>query len=343
MTGKVCKNCGFSVSAYTPDATSLPVGSILMGKYIIGKVIGKGGFGITYAAYDSKAEKIVAIKEYYPNGTAYRSGDHTTVSVTDNKESGDLFKLGVEKFYEEAKLVSRFNGNPNIVSVFEFFYENDTAYFSMEYLRGITLKEYLEKTGRLTREQTLFIARNLCNALMAAHSAGVLHRDISPDNVMLCNNGDVKLLDFGAARQYIGAESKSLSVILKQGFAPLEQYQKKGRQGPWTDIYSLGATLYYAVTMDILDDPMSRLDDDGEYQRNKHNIDGALWEIIKKCTELKIENRYNDIFQLSAELNEIEYEAVPVVIAEKPPIFRRQLCRRPPRLRKPREKAEKSL
>lgn len=169
-----------------------------------------------------------------------------------------MFKSGAERFYEEAKLVSRFNGNPNIVAVHEFFYENDTVYFAMEYLSGHTLKEHIQKQGTLNAGQVLYIAQNVSNALMAAHSASVLHRDISPDNIMLCDNGEVKIIDFGAARQVVAEHSQSFSVILKPGFAPLEQYRKKGKQGAWTDIYSLGATLYYALTGEIPDDPMSR-------------------------------------------------------------------------------------
>lgn len=305
-----CPCCGYSPNSIS-DPSVLAPGSILGGKYIVGKVIGKGGFGITYLAYDSSAGKKAAIKEFFPFGLAIRNGE-PTVSVT-TAENASVFKSGAERFYEEARLVSRFNGNPNIVGVHEFFYENDTVYFAMEYLDGQTLKSRIEKNGVLTPEQALFIAQNVSNALMAAHSAAVLHRDISPDNIMLCSNGEVKLIDFGAARQVVAEHSQSFSVILKPGFAPLEQYQKKGNQGTWTDIYSLGASLYYALTGDIPDDPMSRMEDDTTFSSNKYNIEPQMWEIITKATELKIADRYPDVFELRKAINRVAYKPQPIV------------------------------
>ena len=308
-----CIRCGYNPDAGMSDPTMLTPGSILLGKYIVGKVMGKGGFGVTYLAYDVTANRKVAIKEFFPYGIALRAAGSATVTVT-NEENANAFKIGAEKFYNEAKLVSKFNGNPNIVGVYEFFYENDTVYFAMEYLKGHTLKEHIDKNGPLSPGQALFIAQSVANALMAAHSSNVLHRDISPDNIIICDNGDVKLIDFGAARQVVAEHSQSFSVILKPGFAPLEQYQKKGKQGPWTDIYSLGATIYYSLTEDIPEDPMSRLDDDAEFSSNMYNINPELWRFISKATQLKIEDRYGDIFQLRNDLSTITVEAVPLVV-----------------------------
>ena len=313
MTSHPCPHCGFDPAVPSADPTVLAPGSILLGKYIVGKTIGKGGFGITYLAYDITTGKKAAIKEFYPYGLAVRTAGNPTVAVT-TSENASVFKSGAERFYEEAKLVSRFNGNPNIVAVHEFFYENDTVYFSMEYLSGHTLKQHIQKQGTLNAGQALFIAQNVSNALMAAHSASVLHRDISPDNIMLCSNGEVKLIDFGAARQVVAEHSQSFSVILKPGFAPLEQYKKKGNQGPWTDIYSLGSTLYYALTGDIPEDPMTRLDDEDCFAENKFNINGELWGIIVKATMLRIPDRYQDIFQLRKDLNGVSFPAEPVIV-----------------------------
>ena len=292
---------------------ALGVGSILAGRYAIGRVIGKGGFGVTYLAYDMKLECRVAVKEYYPYGLAAREPGSTHVSVS-SAEAEETFKNGAEKFYNEARLVAKFNGNPNIVSVHDFFYENDTVYFTMGYLEGMTLKAYLKEYGALPLEKALYVAEVVSNALMVAHSMNVLHRDISPDNIMVCKDGTIRLLDFGAARQVVTEGSQSLSVILKQGFAPLEQYQKKGKQGPWTDIYSLGATLYYALTLDTLDDPMSRLEDDEEYSSNCHQIDAGFWQIIKKATALRIADRYQDIFELKKDLN--SFSVKPEMLVE---------------------------
>ena len=316
--GEFCRYCGYNSSVTVSDPTMLKPGSILLGKYIIGKVIGKGGFGVTYLAYDNSTGKKAAIKEYFPYGMALRSAGVTAVSVA-NMTNADAFKLGAEKFYDEAKLVSRFNGNPNIVGVYEFFYENNTVYFVMEYIQGHTLKEHINSTGKLNAAQALFLIQNVSNALMAAHSSAVLHRDVSPDNIILCDNGDIKLIDFGAARQVAAEHSQSFSVILKPGFAPLEQYQKKGNQGPWTDIYSLGTTLYYAMTGDIPEDPMSRLDDDSLFSSNRHNIDAELWNVISKATQLKIEDRYADIFQLKNDLSKISYSAEQIITPKEQP------------------------
>ena len=313
ISSQPCPHCGFDPSVPSADPTVLAPGSILLGKYIIGRTIGKGGFGITYLAYDTTAGRKVAIKEFYPYGLAVRTNGNPTVAVT-TEDNANVFKAGAERFYEEAKLVSRFNGNPNIVAVHEFFYENDTVYFAMEYLSGNTLKDHIQKNGTLNAGQALFIAQNVSNALMVAHSASVLHRDISPDNIMLCSNGEVKIIDFGAARQVMAERSQTFSVILKPGFAPLEQYQKKGKQGPWTDIYSLGATLYYALTGEIPDDPMSRQEEDSTFGENRFGINEELWNIIVRATMLKSSDRYQDIFELRKDLNSVSFAPELIVM-----------------------------
>lgn len=317
ITSEPCPVCGYSPQDHISDPTVLSSGSVLQGRYAVGRVIGKGGFGVTYLAYDIKHDEKIAVKEYYPYGIALRNPESTIVSVS-TEEAADIFKSGAEKFYDEARLVAAFNGNPSIVSVYDFFYENDTVYYTMEYLEGQTLKDYVEKNGVITSEQAVYIAEKISSALMTAHSANILHRDVSPDNIMICSDGKVKLLDFGAARQVVANASQSLSVILKQGFAPLEQYQKKGRQGPWTDIYSLGATLYFALTKDIPDDPMTRFESDDEYSSNKYSIVQPLWEIIRKATMLRIEDRYSNIFEFRSDLASSGITAEPLVEFEAP-------------------------
>lgn len=317
ITSEPCPVCGYSPQDHISDPTVLSSGSVLQGRYAVGRVIGKGGFGVTYLAYDIKHDEKIAVKEYYPYGIALRNPESTIVSVS-TEEAADIFKSGAEKFYDEARLVAAFNGNPSIVSVYDFFYENDTVYYTMEYLEGQTLKDYVEKNGVITSEQAVYIAEKISSALMTAHSANILHRDVSPDNIMICSDGKVKLLDFGAARQVVANASQSLSVILKQGFAPLEQYQKKGRQGPWTDIYSLGATLYFALTKDIPDDPMTRFESDNEYSSNKYSIVQPLWEIIRKATMLRIEDRYSNIFEFRSDLASSGITAEPLVEFEAP-------------------------
>ncbi|MBQ3149828.1 MAG: protein kinase [Clostridia bacterium] len=294
-------NCAYDLNC-AKYPTSLAEGTILNGRYVVGRVLGKGGFGVTYLCYDSKEEARVAIKEYLPDSLTHRNTGETAVS-TYGGESEEYFKAGAQKFYEEAKLVSRFNGNPNIISVYEFFYENNTTYFVMEYLDGTDLKRYIrDNGGRIPEDEAFYIFNKVTEALMVVHSADVLHRDISPDNIFLCRDGRVKLIDFGAARQVIGEASKSLSVILKQGFAPLEQYQKKGKQGPWTDVYALGATIYYSLSGKVIDDAMSRMDDDS---LETDGIMPQFADIIKKMLEVKASDRYQTVFELKAALSSI--------------------------------------
>lgn len=313
-----CKKCGFSEESYSPDGIALPCGTILMGNFIIGRVIGKGGFGITYLAYDVKYGKIIAVKEYFPIEFSLREPDGIGIMVRDRK-SAELFKHGAEKFYNEASFVSKFSGNPNIVQVYQFFYENNTAYFTMEYLSGMTLKDYVSRCGAITAGQAVNIADKIANALCEAHCANVLHRDVSPDNIMLCRDGSVKLLDFGAARQVFPEGSQLLSVILKPGFAPLEQYMKKGRQGEWTDIYSLGASMFYAMIKQIPEDPQSRLEDDCDMENNKYNIQPELWKVIYKSMMIRFADRYQTTSEFMEALANIPIKRQEVKIPKEPP------------------------
>lgn len=313
-----CKKCGFSEESYVPDNIALPCGTILMGNFLIGSVIGKGGFGITYRAYDFKRGSVIAIKEYFPIEFAIREADGTGIMVRDRR-SAEMFKHGAEKFYNEASFVAKFSENPNIVKVYQFFYENNTAYFTMEYLTGMTLKDYVCRCGTITAGQAVNIADKVANALCEAHRSNVLHRDVSPDNIMLCSDGSVKLLDFGAARQVYPEGSQLLSVILKPGFAPLEQYMKKGKQGEWTDIYSLGASIYYALTKQIPEDPQSRFEDDSDMENNKYNIQPDLWKVICKSMMLRYADRYPATAEFREALAGIPVKRQEIKIPKNPP------------------------
>lgn len=315
IAGDKCVSCGFVASESPLDQSLLTPGSVLSNRYVIGQTIGKGGFGTTYLAYDALVCRKIAIKEYFPYGIAQRTSENSEVSVL-SEDSKQAFELGAEKFYNEARLVSRFNGNPNIVGVYNCFYENNTVYMAMEYLGGRTLKEYIREKGVLSVSQALYVAKSVADALVVAHSAAILHRDISPDNIIVCDDGNIKLIDFGAARQVVAEHSQSFSVILKPGFAPPEQYSKKGNQGPWTDVYSVGTTLYYMITGDIPDDPSARFDNDDTFEENVFDIDPALWEVIKKATKLKAEDRYKDAYELKKALDLIPCEAQPLITSE---------------------------
>ena len=257
-----CSHCGYSPSQDRDKyPLALPHGSVLNGRYILGRVLGQGGFGITYIAQDWKAKKLVAIKEYFPDTMATRSGKTSIMAYTGQR--GESFGYGKDCFLQEARTLADFNSNPNIVHVDCYFEENGTAYFAMDYIEGQSFQSYLKKhSGRIGWQEAVKVLVPVMRALGEVHSKGIIHRDVTPDNIYLTSDGTVKLLDFGAARYSLGDKSRSLDVVLKHGFAPKEQYTRHGRQGPYTDIYSTGATLYYAVTGRKPPDSIDRLEED---------------------------------------------------------------------------------
>lgn len=310
--GGVCTKCGLSHETYQAEAGLLIPGTNLLGKYIIGRVLGRGGFGATYLAYSSERNEVVAIKEYYPTGIANRAKGEEKISIV-SADKRKVFEKGANRFFDEAKTMSRFNTNKNVVSVYEFFYANDTVYYSMEYLEGIDLKGYIRKKGgKLNESEAITIMRGICDALVAVHSTQTLHRDISPDNIFICTNGDVKLIDFGAAKQVIGDAQQVYSVVVKQGFAPAEQYKSNGKQGVWTDIYAVGASMYYAVTGKIPTDAMNRVENPNITFDSSLNLSPQFMNIIKKCLQSKIEDRYQSAIELLGALDEIKVQNVVV-------------------------------
>ncbi|MCR5576010.1 MAG: TPM domain-containing protein [Oscillospiraceae bacterium] len=262
-TSGTCPYCG-----YDPAATAgkyplaLRPGSILNGRYILGHVLGQGGFGITYLAWDDNMKERVAIKEYLPTDFAGRSAGSPSVLVYSG-EREENFAYGKAQFLEEAKTLASFIGNAGIVRIYNYFEENGTAYFCMEYVDGPPLNKYMAaKGGRLTPEETNSLLLPLMGSLSVVHARGIVHRDIAPDNILVTADGRAKLIDFGAARYSTGEKSKSLDVILKHGFAPYEQYMRRGRQGPWTDVYAMAATWYYAVTGRVPPEAIERREED---------------------------------------------------------------------------------
>ena len=237
-------------------------GTRLIGHYTIEGVLGQGGFGITYLGMDELHKKKVAIKEFFPQGIVTRNieyEDTVTVTLVGEKENYDK---GKERFLKEAQIMAMFSKDKGIVKALDFFEINNTAYIVMEYLEGVTLKQYLRENKRIDAEDLVELLVPLIEALDEIHSQGLIHRDISPDNIMVLPDGRIKLMDFGAARDYTEFGEKSLSIVLKPGYAPLEQYQTHGVQGPWTDIYALCATMYKCITGENPPDAIDRLVDD---------------------------------------------------------------------------------
>jgi len=246
-----CPVCGYDETAQELPPHLLRPRTILNGKYLLGKVLGQGGFGITYIGWDLNLGIKVAVKEYYPSGFVTREttsvGTATVQPFTGSQ--GDFFIQGREKFINEARTLAKFFNLPGIVSIKDFFQENGTAYISMEFIDGQTLKDYLAQMGgRLPANQVFDMMKPVMYSLAEVHKAGLIHRDISPDNIMISKDGQMKLLDFGAARDFSGSGNKSMSIMLKPGFAPEEQYRSRGVQGPWTDVYALSATIYRCIT-----------------------------------------------------------------------------------------------
>lgn len=258
-----CPHCGFDPNAYKVNPRCLRLGTKLAGKYIIGKVIGEGGFGITYIGWDEKLELPIAIKEFFPPKIASRdtTTGNNTIYVFDGAEEKS-FEDGMRRSVKEARSMSKLEAYEGIVSIRDFFNENKTAYIIMEYVDGDTLKKYLEQNGKMSPEDVLKVMKPIMKALEQMHRTGLIHRDVSPDNIMIRRDGQVKLIDFGSARVAQEDDEKSLTIMLKRGFSPEEQYRSKGHQGAWTDIYALCATMYYMLTGKIPPEAMERLAND---------------------------------------------------------------------------------
>jgi len=282
----------------------LSADTILNNRYEIESVLGHGGFGITYAAHDKTLDVRVAIKEYLPRQLATRGEGQTQVAVFTG-EARQQYDYGLRKFLEEARSVARFANHPNVVSARDYFEANGTAYMVMEYIEGVTFKQFLQqKGGRIPFELASQMMMPVMDALREVHVTGLLHRDISPDNVYITADGRIKLLDFGAARYFTGEQSKSLSVILKTGYAPEEQYRSKGRQGPWTDVYASAATMYRAITGRTPPDALDRKEEDTLEPPSQLGIaiTPAAEQALMKALAVNAQSRFQDMGEFQAAL-----------------------------------------
>jgi len=301
---KVCPVCGLEEGTPPESSAQLPARTVLQEKYLLGRVLGQGGFGITYLAWDLELDRKVAIKEYFPASIVSRSISSSTVTVSSGKYKDD-FNYGLEKFLEEGKNLAKFQGHPGIVSVLNFLKANNTAYLVLEYVEGMTFEDYLtQEGGKVSFEIALKILMPVMDSLREVHGASLLHRDITPDNIYISEKGQVKLLDFGAARFAMGEHSQNFSIILKEGFAPMEQYQKKGNQGPWTDVYALGATFYRAITGKKPPQALDRLSKDELKKPSLLGIDISKNSeaILLKALAIRPEGRYKTIREFQNEI-----------------------------------------
>lgn len=299
----VCPHCGYIEGTAPKEAYHLMPGSVLEDKYIVGRAIGYGGFGVTYIGYNTSLEQKVAIKEYLPSEFATRCAgtEEVTIFSGDREEQ---FLSGIGKFVDEARRLARFRDNAGIVRIYDSFVANKTAYIIMEYLEGETLKDKLERENKLTFEDALKIMMPIIEALKEVHKEGILHRDISPDNIFITNAGEVKLLDFGAARYATTTHSRSLSVIVKPGYAPQEQYRSRGDQGTWTDVYACAATMYRMITGVTPEDSMERSNKDTLLPLSRHGakLPKNKENAIMNALNLRIEDRTQTIDDFERDL-----------------------------------------
>lgn len=298
----ICEFCGFDVRTFELPRHHMRPFTILAGKYLIGNAIGEGGFGITYIGMDLNLEVKVAIKEYYPQGAAVRdcrTNDSTVWSYS--KSTQVFFEEGREKFINEAKTIAKFRNVPEIVGVIDFFRENQTAYIVMEYLDGQTLKQYLKvKGGKIPADELLRMMKPLIASLGKLHAQGLIHRDISPDNIMIMKDGSIKILDFGGARDFVSQNGKSMSVLVKHGYAPEEQYRSRGDQGPWTDVYALCATMYRCITGKIPPEALDRLYEDELKPISSFGVNcpKCIEQAITKGLSVRKDGRYQSMEEL---------------------------------------------
>jgi serine/threonine protein kinase len=297
-----CRACGAALAGDPAGSYSsaLRVGTALQGgEYTVGKVLGQGGFGITYLGGDTRAQRPVAIKEFFPQG-AGRSGREvhpaTMLLATD-------YTSGRDKFLEEARVLAQFH-HPGIVDVYVAFEENNTAYMVMEYLRGKSLEGVLEERGLLPEREAVGYIVRVGEALQVIHAANMLHRDIKPGNVMLTDDGRVVLIDFGTARTYTAGKTGRMTTMVTPGYAPLEQYGQRVRFGPFTDVYALGATLYHLLTGHMPADATERVS--GVVLKAPHELNPAVGEAVSRAVmwamEIRVDARPQTVGELTAAL-----------------------------------------
>ena len=305
---KVCPLCGFDENTYfiVKNKNALMPGIVLKNRYLIGKVLGAGGFGITYLGFDKILNIKVAIKEYFPADLANRSesqGNRQKIHVTD-RSCEESYHRGLEKFLSEARILARLSHEPGVVSVQNFFYDNNSGYIILNYLPGPNLKDMVEKMPRpMEAEEIVNLLLPLIKALGEVHKMGVIHCDISPDNIVLDEKGGLVLIDFGAAKT-MDLNKKSMTIVLKKGYAPPEQYSSTIVKGPWTDVYSLCATIYFMVTHAIPTDAIARWSEDNLYDLYDlgMSVPKEFSEVIKKGMSLQVSERYQTMEALEKAL-----------------------------------------
>lgn len=273
---------------------SLPKDTVLSDNYIIEDVIGEGGFSITYKCRKTDSNKIYAVKEYFPDASAYRTPDSNKISSYKGKQ--EAFEKGRRHFLKEAGILSKFSTLEHLVSIHDIIEENDTVYIVMDFIDGITLKQYVEENEPLSIEELSALIIPVMSDISKIHTSGLLHRDITPENLIIGTDNKLYLIDFGSAAFEDIGETENKTVILKPGFAPPEQYLPSGKLGAWTDVYGLCATMYYALTGITPADALLRQSADN-ISHISDNIDADKWraDVIMKGLSLHPADRYQSM------------------------------------------------
>jgi serine/threonine protein kinase len=287
----------------------LPENITLNGRYLIKDTIGTGGFGVTYKAYDQKLEGFCSIKEFFPRSIAIRDKDGVNLRTVSDDKSG-IFCHGMDRFIEEAEILLKLNVLESVVDVYDFFYENQTAYFVMEYLDGINLFELTKIAGgKLPLNIVLEIVKSIGLALVGVHKCDIFHRDISPDNIFITYDGAIKLIDFGNAKNIIRNAGEKLSVVLKPGFAPFEQYTDNGNQGTYTDVFSLAATMYYILTGNKLPDVLE-LNSEGYKKLDEYGIADYISNAVDNALKFDYRERTQTVIKFLSDLRLVTTEEI---------------------------------
>lgn len=321
---RVCPHCG-SVEITEPvESIHLVPGTILADRYILGRSVGSGGFGIVYSAWDLKLETIVAVKEFYVSRLVTRAPGLKNLIVA--KKSQEEFDYRKARFLAEAKNMAKFGSHKSIPNVFEFFEENDTAYIVMELLQGIALNDYLNQSAaKVDTEFALMIANEVGNALISLHEQNIFHRDVAPDNIYICSNKEIKikLMDLGAAKLEDNTDDV-IDIILKPGYSPVEQYDNSKNIGPWTDIYALGATLYTMLTGVKPDESTNRKIKDEVVPPNEINplVSENLSNAIMKAMAIERHLRFKNVPDFLSAING-ERKIIPIEKEKKRKNIRR--------------------
>lgn len=267
-----CPYCGFNETTLRQESYYLDPGTIIGGKYIVGRVLNYGGHTVSYMGMDAEMNRKIIVKEYLPSDFSTRSEGEKDVTIYSG-DGQEQFEQGLTNFLNEANRIQQLQNAKGIAKVYDCLAENETGYVISEYVEGRTLKEILDGGKRYSAEEAADFIRQILAGLADVHRMDIVHCDISPETIMVTDSGEIKLTDFGATRYVTTANSKSLSIILKRGYAPEEQYRSKGVRGPWTDVYALGAVMYLMITGEVPQESVERALSDDLKEPSKMGID----------------------------------------------------------------------